>query len=80
MKACASCPFTTDDETLTACPQCKQVLTPAPSPEEIARATAKIRAGWSRRKRLGNLRTLSCPWRSHVRKSGDSVLLLGNPQ
>jgi hypothetical protein len=55
MKACASCPFTTDDETLTACPRCKQVLTPAPSPEEIARATAKIRAGWSRRKRAGKL-------------------------
>jgi uncharacterized C2H2 Zn-finger protein len=51
MMACASCPFTTDDETLTACPRCKQVLTHAASSDKNKRATAKIRAGWSRRKR-----------------------------
>ena len=31
MMACDSCPFTTDDETVAACPQCKQALVYEPS-------------------------------------------------
>jgi hypothetical protein len=55
MRACDSCPFTTDDPNVAACPTCKRALVYEPTAEEIARATAKIRAGWSRRKRLGKL-------------------------
>jgi hypothetical protein len=63
MMACASCPFTTDDETLTACPQCKQVLTPAPSPDEIAKRLPRSGpAGRDGNRRCGSP-TLSNPWR-----------------
>jgi hypothetical protein len=52
MMACDSCPFTTDDHTAAVCPQCKRAIVYEPTPQEIAQATAKIRAGWSRRKQM----------------------------
>ena len=55
MMACDSCPFTTEDKTVAACPQCNRALVYEPTAEEIAQATAKIRTGWSRAKRAKQL-------------------------